>query len=290
MADVDFHCNACGQCCNSAPAMSLPELLRHRDRFIGTLAVGLLARLPAGARIADGAAGRALDAADAAELAALQDALFHRSARFAGQLLSIETQAWDYPSLARCPALGEDGGCAVHGPDKPAMCRVVPLDPHLPDRLQGPGLMARRAAATWSGAACIQTGAAAPYRPLVRRERVQDEGYAADLARRRADLAEDKRRWGRAVFGLLDAELAGAGRLAPGGCLVLPLAPVLAVLAAEGAAARADCIGYIDAQLPLIESAIAGALARKRPQDRAGTAQLRGFAQAYARQRRLLAA
>ncbi|AWV03202.1 hypothetical protein DM992_28370 [Burkholderia sp. JP2-270] len=28
-------CNACGRCCNSAPTLSLRELLRHRNRFVG---------------------------------------------------------------------------------------------------------------------------------------------------------------------------------------------------------------------------------------------------------------
>jgi Fe-S-cluster containining protein len=283
MADVDFHCNACGRCCNSAPAMSVAELLRHRGRFIGTLAVGLVPRVAAGGRLG----GQVLGSDDAAELAALQDALFHPSTRMAGHVVSLVAQAWDYPSLDRCPALGADGGCAVHGPDKPVMCRVVPLDPHLPDRLQGAALPGRRASAAWLGANCIQTDTAAPYRPLVRLHRVADDGYAADLRRRRDDLLEDKRRWGRAVFRMLEGELAGAARLAPGGYLVMPLAPVLAVLAAEGADTRADCVAYIDAQLALIDTATEAALRRKRPDDKAGTAQLRAFAHAYTRQRAL---
>jgi hypothetical protein len=70
---------------------------------------------------------------------------------------------------------------------------------------------------------------------------------------------------------------------------MLPLVPVLAVLAAEGDAMREQCVQYIDSQLALIDDAVDNALARKRPEDRAGTAQLRSFAQAYARQRTLLA-
>jgi Fe-S-cluster containining protein len=304
---VGFHCNACGKCCNSAPAMSVPELFAHRERFIGSLAVARVPRLAAGGRIAEGNGTRTLDDADAADLATLRAALFHESGgRGTGDLVSLVTQGLDYPSLGRCPALGADGGCAVHGEGKPAMCSVVPLDPHLPDRLQRGVLLNRRASGAYLGATCIvpegetpgvetpgvaTPGATAPYRPLVRHDRVVDAGYHADLQRRRDDLVQEKARWGRAVFGMLEREFAsGAARLPGGdGYLVLPLAPVLAVLAAESPAMRAACVAYIDAQLALIDASVAAALARKRPEDRALTAQLRGFAQVYARQRPLLA-
>jgi Fe-S-cluster containining protein len=285
---IGFHCNACGKCCNSAPAMSVPELFLHRGRFIGSLAVGRMPRLAAGGRIAEGAGTRTLDAAEAADLDALRGALFHASG--AGHVVSLVTQGLDYPSLGRCPALGADGGCAVHGPDKPAMCRVVPLDPHLPDSLQRSALLNRRASGAYLGAACIVPGEEAPYRPLVRHRRVADADYDADLQRRRAELVQEKARWGRAVFGMLERELAGAARMPDGGgYLVLPLVPVLAVLAAESPAMRAACVDYVDAQLALIETSVAAALARKRPEDKPVTAQLRSFAGAYARQRPLLA-
>lgn len=271
--------------------MSVAELFRHRERFIGSLAVGRVKRLDAGARIA----GAVLDDIDAAELAELQDAIFHPPAartathRGAGDVFSLVTQAFDYPSQGRCPALQSDGGCAVHGQDKPRMCRVVPLDPSVPDRLQGSALLGRRASANWSAVSCIAPAASAPYRPLVLHRSVADAGYAHDLHRRQADLVEEKERWGRAVFGMLEPGLkqGQAPRLGDDGWLVLPLVPVLAVLAAEGPAMRAQCLAYIDAQLALIEATVGAALVRKRGEDRAVTAQLRGFAHAYARQRRL---
>lgn len=287
---IGFHCNACGKCCNSPPAMSIPELFRHRRRFIGSLAVGQARRLAAGSRIGDGAGSRVLDADDAQALAALQDALLHPSAA-SGRVLTLVTQAVDYPSLARCPALAQDGGCTLHGEDKPRMCSVVPLDPLLPDRLQDSVLRNRRAAAAWTGTSCIQPGAQAPYRPLVRQQRVVDPGFGRDLQERRSDMAGDKTRWGRAVATMLEKELrqGGAPALRDEAALLLPLVPVLAVLAAEGEAMRAECIDYIDCQQSLIEAAIGRALARRQSADRATTAQLRGFAQAYARQRVLLA-
>jgi len=36
---VSFHCTACGKCCNSPPAMTVPELFHHEDLFVGTLGV-----------------------------------------------------------------------------------------------------------------------------------------------------------------------------------------------------------------------------------------------------------
>jgi Fe-S-cluster containining protein len=293
--EIGFHCTACGKCCNSPPAMSMGELFRHRERFIGSLAIARVARLQAGARVAAGDGVQVLDDQDAAELAALQDALFHRPRASrgpqTGHAISLVTQAFDYPSQGRCPALASDGGCTVHGPDKPLMCRVVPLDPCVPDRMQAGVLRNRRASAAWLGASCIGAAAEPPYRPLVRQAKVADAAFAQDMAQRRADLAADKARWGRPVFGMLENELERGQGPRPGddGWLVLPLAPVLAVLAAEGPAMRAQCLAYIDAQLPLIEATIGAALARKRAVDKPVTAQLRSFAQAYARQRGLLA-
>jgi len=37
--DYRLACNACGRYCNSAPALSLRELFRHRHRFVGALTV-----------------------------------------------------------------------------------------------------------------------------------------------------------------------------------------------------------------------------------------------------------
>jgi Fe-S-cluster containining protein len=128
MADhIGFLCNACGKCCNTPPAMSVPELFRHRDRFIGSLAVGRVRRLAAGSRIGAGGTGqtgdRVLDEDGADALAALRDSVFHRSE---DGWVTLITQAFDYASVGRCPALGSDNTCAVHGQDKPLMCRVKP--------------------------------------------------------------------------------------------------------------------------------------------------------------------
>lgn len=46
---VSFQCTACGKCCNSPPAMTVPELLHHEDLFVGALGVR---RGPAGLALA----------------------------------------------------------------------------------------------------------------------------------------------------------------------------------------------------------------------------------------------
>lgn len=124
----------------------------------------------------------------------------------------------------------------------------------------------------------------------MRHGRVTEPAFDENLQRRRANLVREKERWGRAVFGMLDRESkrGGAPGIGTGAYLVLPLVTVLAALAAEGDEMQCECAGYIDAQMVLIETAVRLALERKRAEDRAVTAQLRGFAQAYTRQRTLL--
>ena len=95
----------------------------------------------------------ALDAEDVAASDALSARLFHRSGA-ASEWIVLTLQGYDYPSLGRCAALADDGRCSVHA-DKPSICRAVPLDPMLPDRLQSRVLAARRDDAGWLGANCI---------------------------------------------------------------------------------------------------------------------------------------
>jgi hypothetical protein len=120
----------------------------------------------------------------------------------------------------------------------------------------------------------------------VQAREVVDAGYRAALARRRDAEADDKRDWGDAVFRLLLPELLGPrGDLAaipPDGQRTLSLAPVLAVLAANGADARARCLIYIGAQRAGIAASVARALARRQPADKPTTALLRGFDTALA--------
>src|ERR1700733_2296660 len=96
-----YACSACGKCCNSPPAMTLAELFRHRDLFIGCIAIGRMPRKRIGERLRVGQYESVLDAADVAAFDTLADTLLYR----AGDTFSITAQGYDYPSVARCPAL-----------------------------------------------------------------------------------------------------------------------------------------------------------------------------------------
>ncbi|WP_321945578.1 YkgJ family cysteine cluster protein [Paraburkholderia sp. J10-1] len=276
-------CTACGKCCNSAPSMSLAELLRHGERFVGCLAIG---RQPVRR-----AREHRLAAADAVAIDELSQSLFHRSAAFGSDWIVLTLQGYDYPSLGRCAALADDGRCTLHETGKPAMCAAVPLDPLLPDRLQTRVLEGRRESAQWLGADCIRTTATAGAAPLVLEGRVAD---AEALARFRGALVFERGVWRDAVFASLHeaaADLRGAlARLGAGGHLTVSLVPALMAAARVSARCRELCVAYIDNQVALIERTVEAALVRRRLDDRPVTRELRGFAQAYAGARELLVA
>ena len=239
-----FGCSACGRCCNSPPALTLDELLHHADRFVGCLALR---------RGADGA-------------------------------LALQTQGHDYPSLGACPALDATGRCGVHDDRKPAVCRVVPLDPQRPAPEQLAVLRRRHADAAFLAADCLVPGARAGLQPLVDGERIVDADYLAAFERARADLQVDDERWGRDVLAWLRPQLDGApGSPRPGGYLALSLVPVLTVLARRSPDGQARGIDYARRQVALIERNVAGALRRRRPADRPFTEELRRFAAQYVR-------
>ncbi|KWD80544.1 YkgJ family cysteine cluster protein [Burkholderia ubonensis] len=298
MVDTFFlACHACGRCCNSAPTLSLRELFRHRDRFVGALAMHRVPRRQVGERWRAGGGDDVLDADDVAACDALADALFHRMDGGRGAWLALTLQGYDYPSLGRCPALADDGRCTVHA-DKPAICGAVPLDPLLPDRLQLHVLADRRAQSAWLGANCIRDAAeaidaAAPAQvtPLVVAGRI---GNAAALAEFRDALVFERAVWRDAVFASLNDGAQDVrhalSRLAPGGYLTVSIVPALLAVARISARCRVLCADFIDRQLALIDTRIEAALARRRPDDRPATRELRGFAQAYERARQALAA
>jgi len=290
-------CNACGRCCNSAPTLSLRELFRHRRRFVGALTIRRVPKRRIGERWQAGGREHALDADDVAAADALADRLFHRGGGVQGGWLALTLQGYDYPSLGRCAALADDGRCGVHA-NKPSICRAVPLDPMLPDRLQARVLAARRDDAAWLGANCIvETGREPPANassfpiPLVTAGQVVDR---AALDAHRDALVFERAVWRDAAF----ASLTGGGqdvppalsRLAPGGYLTVSIVPVLLAVSRVSSHCRALCIDFIDAQLALIGANIEAALVRRHAADRPATHELRGFAQTLERARQALAA
>ncbi|VWB18501.1 flagellin N-methylase [Burkholderia pseudomultivorans] len=287
-------CNACGRCCNSAPTLSLRELFRHRQRFVGALTIHRVPKRRIGERWLAGGREHLLDADDVAACDALADTLFHRVGGACGDWLALTLQGYDYPSLGRCPALADDGRCSVHA-DKPSICGAVPLDPMLPDRLQPQVLAGRRAEAAWLGAQCIVGDAraadAAFATPLLTAGRIADR---AALDAYRDALVFERAVWRDAVSAsLLGDGKAGSDlttRLAPGAYLTMSMVPVLLAVASISAHCRALCIDFIGAQLALIDARVDAALARRRLDDRPATRELRAFAQAFERARQALVA
>jgi Fe-S-cluster containining protein len=283
-----FHCSACGKCCNSAPEMSLPELLHHQHRFIGSLALRRIPRMRAGDRL--GARGVRATEADRLAHAELADAVLHPVAD--GGYVLLATHAFSSDARDACPALGADMRCTIHDDRKPAACAVVPLDALVPDRLQHVVLAERSAEAAYLGADCLAGGAREASRPapggtrphllpVLRGSTVVDGDARDALARRRKDLAEEKARWGRAVFAMLSEELfasaEGLARVPVQGFLVMAIAPVLLVLASASAADRGRCLEYVDAQIALIDRQ----LGVPSPRDARGLAQLAAFARTH---------
>ncbi|WGS52458.1 hypothetical protein LFL96_30165 [Paraburkholderia sp. D15] len=268
--------------------MTLPELFRHRDLFVGCLAIGRVPRRRAGERLRAGLHEQVLDDAHAASVDSIADATLHR----AGDTFSIVVQGYDYSSLARCPALEDDGRCGIHFDRKPVTCEVVPLDPLLPDSLQHLVLAGRNQSAHFLGAECIQPGVRDDAPLLVAEGRVEDANARDALARRRHQLEREKAVWGRAVFESLRRELfespAALARIPAGGFLTISLVPALLAVAGASERCRQGCIDFIDSQLGLIERRIADALLRRRLDDRPVTQTLRGFAGAYQRAKALL--
>ncbi|MFL9909556.1 hypothetical protein [Paraburkholderia sp. RL17-337-BIB-A] len=284
-----YACSACGKCCNSPPAMSLPELFRHRDLFIGCIAIGRVPRKRLHEKLRVGEHEAILDDTDIVAFEAIADTLLYR----AGDTFSITAQGYDYPSLARCPALEDDGRCAIHFNGKPVTCEVVPLDPLVPDALQHLVLAGRNQSAIYLGADCIQEGKRGDTTLLVAEGRIEDANARDALARRRASLAAEREVWGKAVFESLRKDLfdspAALSRIPAGGFLTISIVPALLAVAGLSARCRELCLDYIDNQLGLIDRCIAQALLRRRLDDRPVTQELRGFASAYQRAKAILA-
>ncbi|WP_436975528.1 flagellin N-methylase [Paraburkholderia tropica] len=304
IATGSLACSACGQCCNSPPALSLREWFAQRALFIGSIAIERVPRRRVGERLGADGATHALNEDDVADHDALADSLFARAGAPDAGWLSITLQGYDYPSVARCPALAPDGRCTLHGAlhdelndalsdaTKPARCAAVPLDPLVPDRWQPLVLAARRAstqAPHWRGADCIRDGLETGATPLIEAGRVID---SQALERDRNALVFERALWRDAVAASLLASASAHASLAalrPGARLTIAPVPALLAVARLSETCRAACIDVIDRQRALIDTTIAAALARRRLDERAITQELRGFALAHARAREELA-
>jgi len=257
----------------------VPELFHHQERFFGCLTLRRVRRITSGP--------------DLAAYDALANTLLHRVAFDAEYDLLIATQAFDAGSSARCPALGDDGGCAVHRDRKPAVCRVVPLDALVPDALQHQVLAERAQDALDWGADCIAPGIRAGFEPLTRRLAVVNDSARQALRAHRESLADERRFWGKAVFRVLEDDLfrdAARVRALPSvGFFALSLAPVLMVIGVASERCRRRTLAFLDAQLWLARRTLERASRDGDPQDDA-LARLAAFARTHAELRAALAA
>jgi len=275
-------CAACGSCCNSAPILSLPEVLRHQHLFIGALGLRRVGRVRAGDSAGHGGATFVASAADQAACQRIAADCLHP---FPGQEhdLLLTPLGFEDPGVDRCPALGPDARCTVHGRDKPSMCGAIPFDPLAPDRLQHLVLAERWVDSDDLGARCIAR-ASNPERMSVQGSRTLDVDVRRSLATARRGLAADKRFWGTIIHAQIVEQLFGeqgdARRVPTQDFLVIPLTPVLEWLAQVSQRCRERCLEYLDAQLVLCETAAHRFVARKQSSQGTSLARLRGFARA----------
>ncbi|MFA9440153.1 hypothetical protein ACDA63_11005 [Uliginosibacterium sp. sgz301328] len=273
---ISFGCTACGKCCNSAPQMTLAELFHHERRFIGALGLRCVPAFRAGDRIATGDGEHVFDDDDARAVRAHADAHLWRDA--AARRFALHAQALSYPT-APCPALDPHGQCAIHGDRKPTMCHAVPLDPLVPERLQGVVLLRRARGEHYIGADCIRPGRHGDLPPLFDDGLIVDAGYAATFRRQLDESVIERRIWADAAFKHLLPEL--GGRVRDAGMLTLPLVPALLILADVSPNCRQRCMRYVDSQLALIAREIEAALERRLAGDKPVTAELRASERAY---------
>lgn len=269
------------------------ELFRHRERFVASIAIARVPRRRLGERIRIGELSHELDAEDLAAHDALADRLYPRVAPD-GDWLSISLRGHDYPSRQRCPALSDDGRCSLHATGKPAICEAVPLDPLAPDRLQAFVLGTRREQAEWIGAGCLvepgEPDVTDVAEPLVEAGRVL---ASAALTACREAMEIERAIWRDAIAAQLMASGPGWARswspLPPGAHLTIPAVPALLAIARISSRCSAASIEVLDGQQRLIASMVEAALARRLPEDRATTRELRAHAEACGKARRELA-
>ena len=219
--------------------------------------------------------------------------LFHRPAnvRDSEFVVLLAAQGLDTPGAHQCPMLRPDARCQLHDDCKPAACAAVPLDPLVPDCWQSLVLAERQRDDVFSGAGCIAKGSGRDLLPVMRDGQVLRSDLLSALGQRRADLANEKRLWGKATYALLERSLTGhpegLAQIPDNGQLIMSLVPALLVLAEVSTHCHERCIDFVEAQLALIQRVSHG-LALEEPTAQAGRARLLSFANAYSTLQRAL--
>jgi hypothetical protein len=258
----------------------LPEVLRHQGLFIGALGLRRVRRVRAGDSLGRGSSAFVASEVDQAACGRLATDCLHPLTDEDDLLLT--PMGFEDPGGERCPALEADARCALHGRDKPGMCKAVPFDPLVPDRLQHLVLAERFGESDDLGGRCIAR-TSDPRWTSVQGTSVFDMEARRALATARRGLAADKRFWGVGIHGQMVEQLMGDGgvdRVPSRDFLVMPLTPVLQWLARVSKRCHERCLEYLDAQLVLCEASAQKCLARKQSTLEASLARLRGFSRA----------
>ncbi len=279
---VSFNCTACGKCCNSPPLLSVPELLHHESLFVGSLALRRISS-PESEASFDARRGLILSNSDSALLTETLDAqLFSaKQTKSADFYVSLMPMAIDYESLKKCPALAENNQCRIQHNRKPVVCSMVPFDSLYPDSLQHLVLQSRH-----YGEECIMSGTKAGYQVVIEKQQVVSQEYQTALQQRRAELILEKTVWANQVYTALEQQLlSNPQELAKipidTGLLSISILPMLMVLCEISEPCANRCLQYINAQIDLIDSKIAQAIARKIPADKGMTKEFRFFKEKY---------
>lgn len=185
-----------------------------------------------------------------------------------------------------CTALNTDGTCSLHR-DKPDMCRSIPFDPIVPEKLQGSVL---------SGFAeqhdcMVETDNDAAENLIFSEARITDPTCKADYDRRFAALQRDA----RLTNTLLDfmredkpERLFGVPRLSEfisipgrGATIETSMLPLLAVIVICDPQQTRKALDYLAAQLRLIRPAIDKAIRERKSSYRDRTRIMRGYLADY---------
>ncbi|WP_347987775.1 hypothetical protein [Methylomonas sp. AM2-LC] len=273
--------------------MTVPELFHHENLFVGSLAVRRIRRHKVGETLGAANLQHSISIEEGAQLARLAERQLYQLSLDHNQPdydLSIMTQAMDYESINKCPALTSDYHCSIQNDRKPIVCSMVPFDSLYPDSLQNIVLMNRGYREN-----CISNQQRDDLNIVINNRKLVDWQYQAALKQRRDDLAMEKQLWGAGVFAQLQNEFfyhpAITNKIPiDNGILCLSIIPVLTIVAGISENCRLRCLQYIDSQLKLIDSKINQAISRKSAQDKPITLEFRGFKEKYLKFRSILSA
>jgi Fe-S-cluster containining protein len=262
--------------------MSVPELFHHENLFVGSLAVRKIKKYRQGAVLNSGTTNFKLTPSDAEEISQIYDSIYFDAdlSRNSDYCYAIMTQGLDYESLKACPALNNEGRCSIHNNRKPTVCSMVPFDSAFPNALQHIVLMSRRFEEN-----CIMEGEVAEYEVVIKDRLVINSEYRDTLLQHREEMLYAKKWWGNDVFAMLlpslNNQVVDREKISFDGYLMLPLIPVLMVLADMSEKCRSRCLQYLDSQISLINIKEQQALNRKNNLDKPLTKELRSFRAAY---------